>query len=293
MMLLLDRFGPTIGSSCPPVAQLSSVLGIPACQANSIRRSILDAPVEAELQELTLGAARLLARGEPGYPKLLDATSDPPELLWVRGDERLLASEMVAIVGSRRATSYGLNQSRIMAAGLSRSGLCIVSGGARGIDAAAHRAVLVEGGPMACVMGSGLSRAYPPEHAALFDRIVDGGGCLLSEWPMNRPPRPVFFPMRNRIISGMAIGVLVIEAAIRSGALITARQANDHGREVLGVPGRIDSTASAGVHRAIRDGWMTLATSPEDVLEQLSTVAWSSIREYKNKCPLSESGSSG
>ena len=180
----------------------------------------------------------------------------------------------VAIVGSRRPTDHGCRQASRFAAHLSELGFHVVSGGARGIDGVTHRAVLERQGGTTAVLGSGLGRPYPPEHATLFETIIDGGGCLASEYPVDAPPRPGRFPQRNRIVSGLSVGVLVVEAAARSGALITARLAvEEQGREALAIPGRVDDPASAGCLKMLREGWAALVRSPEDALESLEGVS--------------------
>lgn len=230
--------------------------------------------VAKELEAVAASGAGLIALGSADYPKALSHIPDPPPMLWVRGDFEARDALAVAIVGSRRCTAYGREQADRFAAGLAVAGVTVVSGGAYGIDGAAHAAVLRlagAGGRTIAVIGSGLARPYPKEHAPMFDRIVaEGAGAVVSELPMTFPPAAENFPRRNRIISGLALGTLLIEAADRSGALITARLCNDeHGRELMAVPGRVDSDASAGCHKAIREGWATLVTSVSDVLSQL------------------------
>ncbi len=235
-----------------------------------MRHAIADTDPARERQRITAGGARLILRGDDEYPALLEAIPGPPAALWIRGrldDSDLLS---VAIVGARRCTVYGREQAARLSSLLGESGLTIVSGGAVGIDGEAHRGALRVGARTIAVSGCGLAVTYPPEHRELFERIVDAGGALLSEYPMSMAPLPAHFPHRNRIISGLSVGVLVIEAARRSGALITARRAaEEHGREVMALPGRVDSPASAGCLLAIREGWAALVTNHADVLCQL------------------------
>jgi DNA processing protein len=226
------------------------------------------------LAQVQQAGARLIALGDPDYPRALSHIPDPPPLLWVRGAFEERDALALAIVGSRRCTTYGREQADRFAAGLAVAGVTIVSGGAYGIDAAAHEAALRmhgAGGRTIAVIGSGLARPYPKEHAPLFDKIVaEQAGAVVSELPMTFPPSAKNFPRRNRIISGLALGTLLIEAADKSGALITARLCNDeHGRELMAWPGRVDSDASEGCHKAIREGWATLVTSVGEVLSQL------------------------
>ena len=214
----------------------------------------------------------MIARGDIDYPPLLATIPDPPFAVWVRGELEEGDQLAVAMVGSRRCTAYGRDQAGRLGALLAQSGLAIVSGGARGIDAEAHRAALRVGGRTVAVCGCGLSEVYPPEHAELFDRIAAGQGAVISEYPMTTPPRAEHFPRRNRIISGMSLGVLVIEAGQRSGALITARlAAEEHNREVMALPGRVDSPASLGCLRAIRDGWAAMVLDHADIITQLES----------------------
>lgn len=205
------------------------------------------------------------------YPEPLRAIHDPPPLLYVRG--RILPQDTfsLAVIGTRRCTAYGKRQTERLTAALSKSGFTIVSGLARGIDAVAHRTALNVGGRTLAVLGSGHLRLYPPEHEDLARDIVQAGGAVLSEHPPLFPSASWTFPQRNRIVSGLSLGVLVVEAPVRSGAMISARMAGEQGREIFAVPGPIDSNASKGCHALIRDG-AYLVDSVDDVLETLGPL---------------------
>ncbi len=275
---LLDRFaspGAVLGAS---PAQLQSVRGVGKETAKAVLEAgkAPESRIDEALERIHASGARVLVRGGQGYPELLGAIPSAPTLILVRGeiDPAGVDRYPVAIVGSRRCTPYGLEQSERFAGSLARDGLTIVSGGARGIDSAAHRGALNAGGRTLVVLGCGVDIAYPPENANLFDRIVsEGRGALVSELPMGTPPNSENFPARNRIISGLSLGVVVVEAGLRSGALITARQAvEDQGREVLAIPGRIDSEASRGSLELIKRGEAGVATEPGDVINALEPV---------------------
>lgn len=207
-----------------------------------------------------------LEPGRASWPTELDDIEDPPERLWARGRiERLSVRPRVAVVGTRSPTAYGASQARRFARELAAAGVSIVSGLARGIDQAAHEGALEVGGSTLAVLGSGVDRPWPA--GELGDRVA-AHGVLLSELELGEPPRRHHFPRRNRLISGLASGVVVIEAAYASGSLITARWAADQGRTVFAVPGRVDHPMSAGCHRLIREGAL-LVERPMEVLQEL------------------------
>ena len=214
--------------------------------------------------------AQAVVLGDADYPPLLVPVPHPPIMLWVRGRTAAFHEDAVGIVGARQATAYGRAQSARFAAAAAAEGVAIVSGGARGVDAEAHRAALRVGGTTIAVLGCGLGEPYPPEHVRLFEEIVEAGSLLASEFPVGWPPMASNFPRRNRIISGLSLTVLVVEAGVSSGALITARHAiDDHLREPCALPGPVDSARSAGCNAAIRDGWAHAVLDPEDMLRLL------------------------
>lgn len=217
----------------------------------------------AEMKTASRFGARMICRGEAEYPPLLSTISDAPPLFWMRGDAALLNRPMIAMVGARNASGLGERTARMLAAGLSEAGLVVVSGLARGIDGVVHDAALEKG--TAAVLAGGIDVVYPRQNDDLYQKIAEKG-LLISEQPMGLPPQARHFPTRNRLISGMARGLIVIEAASRSGSLITARDAGDQGREVMAVPGHPFDARASGCNMLIRDG-ATLIRSVEDVLE--------------------------
>lgn len=212
----------------------------------------------------------LLPLGHPDYPRLLLNTADPPVLLHAQGQLRCLQAPGVAIVGSRHASPQGLDLARDFARALTEAGVTVVSGLALGIDGAAHLGALDGGGDTVAVVGTGLDRVYPARHRSLAHQIQDHG-LLLSEFPLGAPPRPEHFPSRNRIIAGMSLGTLVVEAAPKSGSLITARLAGECGREVWAIPGSVLSPQSRGCHQLIREG-AALVEEPQEVIDALRAL---------------------
>lgn len=222
----------------------------------------------AELELLDRQKVVLLTPSSPEFPASLRTIPDSPVLLYCRGNLDWLTPPAVAIIGARTATDYGKRVAASLAAELAGQGIITVSGAAYGIDAAAHRGALAAGGGTVAVLGCGIDVVYPRAHADLFRDIV-ARGLLLTEYPLGTKPEGYRFPARNRIISGLVRGVVVVEATEKSGSLITARLALDQGREVFAVPGRIDSPKSAGAHRLIQQGAL-LVQSVHDILEGLS-----------------------
>jgi DNA processing protein len=214
--------------------------------------------------------SHILTLGDPAYPRNLFDIADPPVLLYVKGDPALLARPGIALVGARSSTAGGEANAEAFARALAGHGLVVVSGLALGIDAAAHRGALAAGSTGAgtvAVIGTGIDRIYPARNATLA-RAIAADGAIVSEFPLGTPPLQHNFPRRNRLIAGLAEGVLVVEAALGSGSLITARLATEHGREVFAIPGSIHSPLSRGCHRLIRDGAKLVETA-EDVIEEL------------------------
>ncbi|MEW6594941.1 MAG: DNA-processing protein DprA [Thermodesulfobacteriota bacterium] len=267
---LLAHLGET-GAAC---ATPEALAGIPGLR-DEVRRHLSDPAIrqqaQKELERCEKAGVQLIAWDDPRYPALLKEIANPPMVLHVKGDAGLLAVPALAVVGARAATAYGQKIAGEISAGLARHGFTVVSGLALGIDGAAHRSVLTTGGKTIAVLGCGVDLPYPSQHRGLYEAIADQG-ALVSDYPLGTPPEGFRFPARNRIISGLCRGVVVIEAARHSGSLITAELAMEQGREVFAVPGRIDSAKSEGCHRLIREG-ATLVHSVADILAELDYPA--------------------
>ncbi len=233
-------------------------------------RSPTWADIEIELEWLQHPDRHLITLGDPKYPGLLLQTADPPPLLFVQGDPGLLSAPQLAMVGSRNPTASGRQTARDFARHLAAAGMTITSGLAIGIDGASHQGALDADGLTIAVTGTGLDRVYPARHRDLAHRIAENG-ALVSEFPPGTPPRRSHFPRRNRIISGLSLGTLVVEAAKQSGSLITARQATDQGREVFAIPGSIHNPLARGCHDLIRQGAKLVETA-DDILEELGPL---------------------
>jgi DNA processing protein len=268
---LLDRFGSPAAILTATASQLLAVPLIGDKLASSFASAFRTADVETEIRLLVQHHVEAVVLGERGYPQRLTTLVNAPSLLYLRGTLTDADANAVGIVGSRACTSYGKRIAERIAGGLARAGWTVISGLARGIDGAAHRGALDAGGRTLAVLAGGLAKIYPPEHAGLADE-VSKQGCLISETPMSVQPQPGMFPARNRIISGLSRAVVVVEANVKSGALITVDHAAEQGREVFVVPGPVDSPASAGCLELIRKG-AKLVRDADDILEDLRGIA--------------------
>jgi DNA processing protein len=278
---LIEAAGSASNACAADANLLRMIDGIGTSRATAIATALkkADAEAHAELDRATTAGTRIICPDDDEYPLQLKTIPDPPLVLYVRGKLEPRDLHSVAIVGSRRCSFYGREQAERFGALLGGAGVTVISGGARGVDSAAHRGALSHPhGRTIAVLGSGVNVAYPSENAALFDQIAQRG-AVLSEYPIDTPPLAENFPKRNRIVSGLSRGVLVVEADDRSGALITARQAGeDQGRIVFALPGRVDNKLSTGPHQLIRDG-ATLVTKLEDILNDLGPLPAEAIDE--------------
>ncbi len=267
---LLEHFDSPAAVLRASAAELSRLPGIGPAVADSIAKHDFRHEAELECRKVTQAGVRIVTCLDENYPQSLREIHDYPPYLYLQGDITTLEPAL-AVVGSRRASSYGLVTTERLAGELAAAGITIVSGMARGIDTAAHRAALKAGGKSVGVLGSGIDVVYPPENRRLFAEMAAQGG-LISEFPLGTLPLPENFPRRNRLISGLCRGVLVVEAAEQSGSLITAQCALEQGREVFAVPGNISFSSSRGTNRLIKQG-AKLVEEVADILEELPSFA--------------------
>jgi len=271
---LIETFGSAERAVGASIAELRGIEGIGAAKSQKIYSSLraTAGAAETELAKARDGGTQLICPDDGAYPLLLRSIPDPPAVLYVKGTLEPRDLNAFALVGSRKCSYYGREQAERFAALLAGAGFTVISGGARGVDSSAHRGAMQHpAGRTIAVLGCGVDRVYPPENEQLFEQVTKRG-AVISEYPLGTPPLAENFPRRNRIVSGMSRGVLVIEADERSGALITARQAaDDHNRPVFALPGRVDNALSAGPHKLLRDGAI-LAANLEDLLQGLGPL---------------------
>ena len=286
--LLLERFGSPQAVFAASSREIATVGGIGPVLAARISALVADRAAEELIDVCRSRGIDMLVEGAENYPPLLARIDDPPGVLFVRGGFKPCDALAVSVVGARHATPYGKRVAWQLAGGLARAGYTVVSGLARGIDAAAHRGAIDAGGRTIAVLGTGVLAVYPPEHADLATEVA-AHGAVVSEPPPFSGPRAGAFPQRNRIVSGLSLGTVVVEAATRSGALITARLAGEQGREVFAVPGQIDCRMARGCHQLLRDG-ARLVESVDDILEELGplfeTATTADGREVKSPAEL-------
>jgi DNA processing protein len=267
---LAQHFGGPAAVFKAGAADLTAVKGVTPAMAQAIRGFRDWDQLEARLAQLTAHGVQMVTQDDPDFPGGLKLIPYPPPFLYVKGTLRPGDHLAVAIVGTRGASYYGVKACRRLAGGLAARGVTVVSGLARGIDTAAHQGALEMSGRTLAVLGCGPDVVYPPENLKLYQEIPEHG-ALISEFPPGTPPEARNFPIRNRIISGLALGLVVIEAGVKSGTAITVRYALDQGREVFAVPGPIDSPTSAGPHRLIQEG-AKLVQDVEDILGELPAL---------------------
>lgn len=263
---LIDSLGDAVAILQASKGRLLQVNGVGEDTASTIANWEQTIDLSGELKRINEFGCHALTGEDEAYPKWLREIYDPPLVLYVRGKLIPQDANSVAIVGSRMTTHYGTETARKFAYQLAYIGVTVVSGGARGIDTAAHQGAISGKGRTVAVLGTGINLVVPPENAGLLDRIAENG-AVISQFPFNRKADRQSFPIRNRIVAGMTMGTVVVEAALRSGALITSNFAVDYGRQVFAVPGRIDSPRSKGCHDLIKNG-AKLCESTEDILSE-------------------------
>lgn len=263
---LLDLFGEAAAILRASKQQLLQLRGIGEETADAICGWETSVDLSGELKRIADYGCHVLTQADADYPELLRQIYDPPIALYVKGTLTAQDKNSIALVGSRQTTSYGNETARKFAYQLAYIGVTVVSGGARGIDTAAHQGALAAKGRTIAVLGTGINLVFPPENAELFDRIT-ASGAVITQFPFNRPADKQTFPIRNRIVAGMTLGTVVVEANLASGALITANFATDYGRQVFAVPGRVDSPRSKGCHDLIKKG-AKLCEGADDILSE-------------------------
>lgn len=268
---LIAKFGDVAAMLNASIAALTTVEGIGERRAKAVFESRNDDAVHREIELAQQSGARIICWEDPEYPSQLRHCDDPPVCLYVRGALQPTDAVSISIVGSRKCSRYGYDQARRFAALLSGTGFTVISGMARGVDGYAHEGAISANGRTVAVLGCGVDVVYPPEHDKLAAQITETG-AIVSELPMGSSPQTGAFPSRNRIIAGMSLGTIVVEASKRSGALITARLASEYNREVFAIPGRLDTPTAIGTNRLIQKGTAKLVTGLEDILDELGDV---------------------
>jgi DNA processing protein len=281
---LLDRFHEPQGILAASKGELMQVEGVGEEVARSVASWHERLDIDAEVERIEKAGVRVVTRDDVEYPKNLREIYDPPVVLYVKGTLLERDTLAMAIVGSRRTTLYGQEMARKLAFQLARVGVTVVSGLARGIDTAAHNGALQAKGRTVAVIGCGIDIMYPSENQKLADEIVEKGGAVVTEFPFGVKPDRQNFPMRNRIISGWSLGTVVVEANLKSGALITAGQAGEQGRQVFAVPGRADSILSRGTNKLIKDG-AKLTEDVEDILSEFEYLIPKKATEQAEASP--------
>jgi len=282
---LLDRFGDPAEVFRAAPTDLAQVEGIRKQVAQGIAQRQFSQDPQSVLRDLEKLGARIVVFSDPAYPEALREIHDAPMVLYTKGLDIPAKTTFVAVVGSRNSTPYGVKTAENLAQGLARRGLGIVSGMARGIDSAAHWGCIVGRGFTVGVLGTGIDTVYPPSNKKLFD-VINEKGAVITEFPLKTPPEPKNFPIRNRLISGLSRGVIVVEATMKSGSLITASVALEQGREVFAVPGSVHSFKSKGCHFLLKQG-AKLVENADDVLDELGlNYSYTAKKDSYSEPPL-------
>jgi DNA processing protein len=281
---LLEHFGEAPAILSASKSQLEQVYGIGPEMADAVANWEKTVDLAGELKRIEQFGCKIVIQSDENYPELLKQIYDPPVVLYVKGNLLAKDKNSIAMVGSRMTTHYGIEIARKLSYQLAYIGVTVVSGGARGIDTAAHQGVLNAKGRTIAVLGTGINLVFPSENAELFERIA-ATGAVISQFPFNRPGDKQTFPIRNRIVAGMTLGTVVVEANLTSGALITAHMAVENGRQVFAVPGRIDSPRSKGCHELIKKG-AKLCESAEDILTEFEYLFPNSNRPKQGQDEL-------